>query len=117
MELVNLFCFSDNFIKTHCVHVCICYMTLCCKCILHSHDFVCVYSCISIQRTKENASVIPYCFLHLRKCLSLKQAFTIWARLTILQTPQVQLCLPSSFNSYDTVQEGMTTWGFELLFS
>lgn len=35
-------------------------------CTLHSHDFVCVYPCISIRRAEENVSVIPYCFKHLR---------------------------------------------------
>lgn len=40
MGLVNLFCFSDNFIKTYCV--CVIWQCAVNVCILHSHDFVCI---------------------------------------------------------------------------
>lgn len=99
----------------HIVCVCVCYMILCCKCVHFAFTWFCV--CISMHKHPKGRRKCQCHSLLLQtfeKCLSLKQAVTIWVRLTILQASEDQLCLPSFFSSLDTGQEGMTTWGFEL---
>lgn len=98
------------------MYVCM-YYVLCCavKYVLCMHMILCVYIyAYAIKGQKKMSGITLYCSLCLRKCLSLKQTFTIWSMLTSLQAPEVYMCLPTSSSSQDTGQDDMTIWEFEL---